>query len=320
MRTEQFEQVIERQFDRCRELLVTKGKEYTPYRDVLEVFNKASELSGEGGRKASLFGFMLKHVVSISDMCHSDTVYDLDRWNEKITDTINYLLLLKAMVEEDEIFRNDPRWGNEDGATMHGFEWVPDKPSYASWDEMAEAVEEDTNGSCCLDCNECAYSGCDGSEDALNNCQNECNGCSHHTCEKERPHEFECDYECSTCGYKTCTNDICYNCMIDCNDCGFMNCSLKENKCDGMCYYCKNTGCHLHPSKKYKEPRDCRLCEYAIWSLDSDKEMDIPFCFKKESDGCSGYAWTPYWKEENRAEEEVTQEDWEDFWREPENI
>lgn len=185
MKTEQFEQIIERQFDRCRGLLVTKGKEYTPDRDVLEVFNKASELSGEGGRKASLFGFMLKHVVSISDMCHSDTVYDLDRWNEKITDTINYLLLLKAMVEEDEILRNDPRWGKEDGTTVHGFKWVPDKPSYASWDEIVEAVKEDTNGSCCLDCNECDYCNCDCTEDAILSCNNNCYGCLHMICTKD---------------------------------------------------------------------------------------------------------------------------------------
>lgn len=264
MKTEQFEQIIERQFDRCRGLLVTKGKEYTPDRDVLEVFNKASELSGEGGRKASLFGFMLKHVVSISDMCHSDTVYDLDRWNEKITDTINYLLLLKAMVEEDEILRNDPRWGKEDRTTIQGFEWVPDKPSYASWDEMVKAVEGDTNSSCCMDCNECDYCVCDCTEDALLSCNNNCYGCPHMGCTKDME--------------------------------------------------------PLDLTHLVQEPRDCRCCDYAIWSVDSDKETDIPFCFKKESDGCSGYARTPYWKEENKAEEEVTQEDWEDFWREDDGL
>jgi hypothetical protein len=34
-------------------------------------------------------------------MCTDKQPYSLDRWNEKITDSINYLLILRAVVEEE---------------------------------------------------------------------------------------------------------------------------------------------------------------------------------------------------------------------------
>lgn len=44
---------------------------------------------------------MAKHTVSIYDMCNSGLKYPIELWNEKITDHINYLLLLRAIIEEE---------------------------------------------------------------------------------------------------------------------------------------------------------------------------------------------------------------------------
>lgn len=45
---------------------------------------------------------MAKHIVSLYDMCFAEAVsYSLDTWNEKITDSLNYLFLLKAIVKEE---------------------------------------------------------------------------------------------------------------------------------------------------------------------------------------------------------------------------
>ena len=41
-----------------------------------------------------------KHLVSVADMVGSRQSYPLTQWNEKITDSINYLLILRAIVEE----------------------------------------------------------------------------------------------------------------------------------------------------------------------------------------------------------------------------
>lgn len=50
--------------------------------------------------KQALLGMLSKHLISVSDMCVSGS-YSKQLWTEKITDSINYLLLLKAMVEEE---------------------------------------------------------------------------------------------------------------------------------------------------------------------------------------------------------------------------
>ena len=56
----------------------------------------------------ALAGMMVKHTVSIYDMINNpDTTYDMDVWNEKITDHINYLLLLRAVVIEEKHKANE---------------------------------------------------------------------------------------------------------------------------------------------------------------------------------------------------------------------
>jgi hypothetical protein len=44
---------------------------------------------------------LAKHVVSVYDMSMSNKEFTEARWTEKITDSINYLLLLKAAVLEE---------------------------------------------------------------------------------------------------------------------------------------------------------------------------------------------------------------------------
>ena len=39
--------------------------------------------------------------LQLQQLCTDGRSYSLDRWTEKITDSINYLLLLKALVEEE---------------------------------------------------------------------------------------------------------------------------------------------------------------------------------------------------------------------------
>lgn len=44
---------------------------------------------------------MAKHTVSIYDMARSEETFPLEKWDEKITDHINYLILLRAVVVEE---------------------------------------------------------------------------------------------------------------------------------------------------------------------------------------------------------------------------
>ena len=99
MKIDVFNKVVKEQLLVCEHLLTGKGHEYAPDAvdesniDRLAHFKKAAAII-DGTPKEAL-------LVSISDMCTDGRSYSLDRWTEKITDSINYLLLLKALVEEE---------------------------------------------------------------------------------------------------------------------------------------------------------------------------------------------------------------------------
>lgn len=99
MNSETFERVVDEQIQECRDILVEKAKEYATG-DRLHNFKRAAELQGTSPEEA-LAGMMAKHTISIYDLCTGATSKDDDEvWNEKITDSINYLLLLKALRAE----------------------------------------------------------------------------------------------------------------------------------------------------------------------------------------------------------------------------
>lgn len=100
MNNKDFTALVNEQLEYCRKLLTSKGEEYSLEEDRLCAFKRAASLQEESPKQA-LCGMMTKHVISIYDMCLSDQKYTDERWTEKITDTMNYLLLLKAIVMEE---------------------------------------------------------------------------------------------------------------------------------------------------------------------------------------------------------------------------
>lgn len=100
MNNKDFEISLNNQIDKCKNLLIIKGKEYAQERnDRLKVFKKAAAMQGITSIEA-LAGMMCKHTCSIYDMCKEDEKYTIAKWEEKITDHINYLLLLRALLDE----------------------------------------------------------------------------------------------------------------------------------------------------------------------------------------------------------------------------
>lgn len=102
MTPEDFNEILRHQIKTCEGMLIRKAEEYAPDADRLHNFRQAAHLSKETMAQA-LGGFMLKHTVSIYDMIQSKDDFPIDVWTEKITDHINYLLLLKAVVVEDAL-------------------------------------------------------------------------------------------------------------------------------------------------------------------------------------------------------------------------
>nr|DAH15972.1 MAG TPA: hypothetical protein [Bacteriophage sp.] len=101
-----FERIITDQMSRSEVLLAGKGHEYAEGADTsqridrLAHFKKAAALQGVTTAQAA-FGMLTKHLVSVADMVASGGEYPLEKWDEKISDSINYLLILRAIVEEE---------------------------------------------------------------------------------------------------------------------------------------------------------------------------------------------------------------------------
>ena len=93
--------VFVEQVRRCADILLKKTKEYTgDDTDRLGAFKAAAALQHTTPERA-LAGMLAKHIVSLYDMCFAEnTCFDMSTWDEKITDSLNYLFLLKAIVKE----------------------------------------------------------------------------------------------------------------------------------------------------------------------------------------------------------------------------
>lgn len=100
MTTDTFNTLLEEQIERCRAVLVGKAKEYATS-DRLHNFRVAASLQDCSPVQA-LAGMMAKHTVSVYDMCASGEKYPMELWQEKITDSLNYLFLLNALVREED--------------------------------------------------------------------------------------------------------------------------------------------------------------------------------------------------------------------------
>jgi hypothetical protein len=101
MDAETFSEIVSDQIRLSKDVLVDKGRQYAGGDDKLHNFRVAAELQDVTMMEA-LSGMMAKHTVSIYDMLNSAELFSLDQWDEKITDHINYLLILAAVLRDEE--------------------------------------------------------------------------------------------------------------------------------------------------------------------------------------------------------------------------
>lgn len=99
MNNARFTEIMNAQIDRCYSLLAIKQKEYNTDEDRLKAFKQAAAMLS-GTPEQALLGMLAKHLTSIIKMINGGERYPEAVWNEKITDAINYLILLRALVEE----------------------------------------------------------------------------------------------------------------------------------------------------------------------------------------------------------------------------
>lgn len=89
---------MEKQFERCKELLEKKGHDYTDGIDRYFNFTSiAKHLDVSPFQVWSIY--FLKHIYAITTFCARGRV-ESEPLEDRITDAINYLLLLKGMLKE----------------------------------------------------------------------------------------------------------------------------------------------------------------------------------------------------------------------------
>lgn len=111
MTQEKFNVFVKNFVKQTTSVLYAKGKSYALNKyDRLEHFKRAADYLDTTPKEACL-AQLTKHLISICDMVctrkhHSDkeTVeFSPEQWDEKIGDAINYLVLLRALVIDEEI-------------------------------------------------------------------------------------------------------------------------------------------------------------------------------------------------------------------------
>lgn len=97
-----FNALVESQLNACKDVLGVKAAEYARDTDRLANFKKAAALQGCTPAQACT-RLMCKHIVAIYDFVDLGET-DHGKWIEKITDSLNYLLLLHALLIEQGTF------------------------------------------------------------------------------------------------------------------------------------------------------------------------------------------------------------------------
>ncbi len=92
----ELESLIQERIERCKEVLFKKSEEYSSESDRMRNFNTAGRMLGIPPYKVA-FMYMMKHFESVYEIVINDQPASPTLWEEKITDLINYLLLIDAM-------------------------------------------------------------------------------------------------------------------------------------------------------------------------------------------------------------------------------
>ena len=101
MTSNKFNEVISDRIQKCLDTLNVKSNEYATD-DRLHNFKVAGEIQNCTPITA-LGGMMCKHTVSVYDLINdfeNGKNVPVELWDEKIGDSINYLLLLTALINE----------------------------------------------------------------------------------------------------------------------------------------------------------------------------------------------------------------------------
>lgn len=99
-----FERSFKDQVNRCWELLGKKNQGYADPEETEDYFHNfrlGAQLT-QRDPVQTLQGFLAKHTVKLNDMMTSGKYYPPAVWQEVITDSLNYLFILNALLADGE--------------------------------------------------------------------------------------------------------------------------------------------------------------------------------------------------------------------------
>lgn len=103
MNPKEFDKLLNKRIKIIKLVLSSKNKEYATLEDKLHNFKRAGKML-QCTPESALIGMWAKHVISILDIVdkiEKEKEYPTRKiLDEKITDSINYLILLEALIIE----------------------------------------------------------------------------------------------------------------------------------------------------------------------------------------------------------------------------
>lgn len=101
MTQSEFDKVVKEQIETVKSLISNKGEEYANV-DVLSNFKQGAGFFQDGTPENVLYGYLVKHLVSIKNHCDGSIPLDSNKLKEKCLDNIVYSILLLAIQIEKE--------------------------------------------------------------------------------------------------------------------------------------------------------------------------------------------------------------------------
>jgi hypothetical protein len=103
MDIKEFSGLARNRFDKCYDMVTkSKHKEYSRRGDKLHNFKEAGKIN-DCSPESALWGMVVKQVVSVKDLIadiEAGKTPSMIMVEEKISDVINYMVLLEALISE----------------------------------------------------------------------------------------------------------------------------------------------------------------------------------------------------------------------------
>lgn len=106
MKADQFKDILDAQIKRLQDVLVVKTDEYATEDQLANV--RFMAIAQGVSMPRAVVGAMAKHTFSVYKMVRDGKPYPIEAWDEKITDHIIWLILLRAALIENAKNPLDP--------------------------------------------------------------------------------------------------------------------------------------------------------------------------------------------------------------------